>query len=156
MAGKVGVLGVSLGSCVASLAAAFNPQVRAAALLLTAGDFASVVWTGRATRHIQKAMAGRIGLKDLQQLWSVISPSSFVDRFAASEVKLLIVSGTYDQVVLPELAFEFVDQLKVSHVDVKHLCWPCGHYSLGILPFSMMGLLRSFLFLKKTLISIPS
>lgn len=155
-AGKVGVLGVSLGSCVASLAAAFNPQVRAAALLLTAGDFASVVWAGRATRHIQKAMDGHIDLKDLQQLWSIIAPSPFVDRFGASEVKLLIVSGAYDQVVLPKLAFEFVDQLKRAHVDVKHLCWPCGHYSLGILPFSMMGLVRSFIFLKKTLSSIQS
>ena len=153
---EVGVLGISLGSCVASLAAAFNPRVRAAALLLTAGDFASVVWTGRATRHIQKAMDGHVSLKDLQLLWGVISPCSFVDRFAASEVKLLIVSGAYDQVVLPELASEFVHQLKRVHVDVKHLCWPCGHYSLGILPFSLMGLVRSFIFLKKTLSSIPS
>jgi pimeloyl-ACP methyl ester carboxylesterase len=148
---QVGVLGVSLGSCVAALAAAFNPDIRSAALLLTAGDYASVVWSGRATRHIRKAMDGHISLQNLRLLWRVISPSSFVDRFAASSLKMLILSGMYDQIVLPDLACEFVEQLKRTQVSVRHLRWHCGHYSLGLPPFSVLGLVYSFAFLKTTL-----
>jgi pimeloyl-ACP methyl ester carboxylesterase len=148
---QVGVLGVSLGSCVAALAAAFNPDIRSAALLLTAGDYASVVWSGRATRHIRKAMDGHISLQNLRLLWRVISPSSFVDRFAASSLKMLILSGMYDQIVLPDLACEFVEQLKRTQVSVRHLRWHCGHYSLGLPPFSVLGLVYCLAFLKTTL-----
>jgi acetyl esterase/lipase len=148
---QVGVLGISLGSPVAALAASFNPQIRAVALLLTAGDFASVVWSGRATRHIREAMDGRITVEQLQLLWGVISPCRFADRLAASHAKVLVLSGAYDKVVLPNLAAEFVDRLRQAGADLTHLRWPCGHYSLGALPFSIAAFVRSFVFLKRAL-----
>jgi len=150
-AGDVGVLGISLGSCVAALAAAFNPQIRAAVLFLSAGDFASVVWTGRATRHIRKAMEGHISLKTLQSLWAVISPDCFVDRFAEAGTKFLLLWARHDQVVLPGLTLEFLDRLKQARADVVSAGLPCGHYSFGEPPFSIFALVRGFLFLRRRL-----
>jgi hypothetical protein len=153
---QVGVLGISLGSPIAALAAAFNPGISAAALLLTAGDFASVVWSGRATRHIRKAMDGYITLEQLQLLWSVISPCNFVNELSDSNTKLLILSGSCDEVVLPVFAFEFVDRLRHAGVELTHLCWPCGHYSLGAPPFSLAALARSLIFFKRALAKAPA
>ena len=86
-------------------------------------------------------MDGHVSLKDLQLLWGVIR-QLVCGPLRGLEVKLLIVSARMIKSYYLSW-LEFVHQLKRVHVDVKHLCWPCGHYSLGILPFSLMGLVRA-------------
>jgi hypothetical protein len=58
---------MSLGSWVAGLIAAHDPAVRRAALLLSAGSLADMVWTGRATRHIRASLDVEVGLADLRR-----------------------------------------------------------------------------------------
>ncbi len=145
---KVAVLGASLGSSVASLAAAFEPQIDRTILLLTAGDFAEVVWKGRATRHIRQQLEGHVSLDELKRAWSIISPIHFMDNFLRNGSRLLIISASRDQVVPLPVAREFVEKLRRSGVPVKWSTAPCGHYTLSMQPFGSFLFLKSAIFLK--------
>ena len=137
---EINLVGTSLGSCVASLTTAFEHKVTRCALLHTAGDFGETVWTGRATSHIRKALESQISLAQLKEVWSVISASTYVERFAQHHSKLLVVSGRRDRVVLPRLTMAFVEELRRAKVDVEWHLLPCGHYTLGKFPSNIIAL----------------
>jgi len=145
----VALVGVSLGSCIAGLVAAVDGRVRRAALLLTAGDFAETVWTGRATSHIRSAIGSGVTLSDLRKVWSIISTINFVDRYKANKSKLLIISGRLDQVVLIRLSREFVVALRAAGVAVEWRILSCGHYTLGHMPYSFISVFRVIRFLRR-------
>jgi hypothetical protein len=143
----LGMIGVSLGSCIAGLVSAHDTRVTASALLLTAGDFAEVVWTGRATQHIRSGLAGGISLPELQQVWSIISTGTYVRQLARSGHRTLIISASRDRVVAPSLTRRFVEELRGAGGRPAWRILPCGHYSLALFPFSAMAffLLARFL-----------
>jgi pimeloyl-ACP methyl ester carboxylesterase len=147
---EIHVIGVSLGSCVASIASAFEPKISSASLLLTAGDFSEVVWTGRATQHIRKQFEGQIDLPQLRKIWSIISPSSYLKDFARAAVPLFLISGRRDEVVRFDISGRFVDELRQSGVKVKWKIMPCGHYTLSEFPFSWMALAMIVNFLRQS------
>jgi hypothetical protein len=136
--GTIFVMGASLGSCVAGVTAAHDKRVRGSVLLLTAGDFADVVWTGLATTHIREGLEGDIELSKLKDIWSPISLFPFIPRLARRSHRLMIVSARRDRVVLPHLTSEFVDELRAAHANLRWRMLRCGHYSLGVFPFSWM------------------
>jgi hypothetical protein len=143
------VMGASLGSCVAGLASAFDHRIRACNLLLTAGKFADVVWTGRATRHISAALQRALSLQALRAIWSVISLDSFAQYYASNGQHLLVVSGNRDKVVLPQLTEEFVEKLRNARVSVQHVRLSCGHYSMAMLPFNVRAAIELVTFLRR-------
>lgn len=136
---SVFVIGASLGSCVAGLTGAHDERVRGSILLLTAGDFADVVWTGRATRHIREGLQNNLQLSQLEDIWSVISLSPFISRLGRPSHRLMILSARYDKVVLPNLTADFVSELREAHARVRWRVLNCGHYTLGAFPFSWMA-----------------
>ena len=144
---RIGILGVSLGSSIASIVAAHDARVCTAALLLTAGQFGEVVWTGRATRHIRQALEDQLTLAQLNDIWSVISPISYVDRLRDRRLPILVVSGRDDAVFQPELTSQFIGALRNCGMTPRWKVLPCGHYTLGTFPFSLaaMGSVLSFL-----------
>src|SRR5207245_2222290 len=83
---QFGVLGTSLGSCYAFIAAAFDPRIRVCAFNHASTWFGDVVWTGQSTRHIRESFA-QSGLTqdDVRRVFTSISPMSYMDRFAAHE-----------------------------------------------------------------------
>lgn len=140
--GRITVIGLSLGSCVASLAAAHSQEISRVALLLTAGDFGSVVLEGRATRHVRTALAGRVELGQVRRAWEIISPSSYVDRLARRNIPIMMVSGLRDNVILPKLSRRYEDALRAARAPLTALWLPCGHYTLGVLPFNLLAMVR--------------
>lgn len=146
---EIHLLGASLGSCVAFLVTAFDPRVSHCVLLLTAGDFADTVWTGRATAHIRSAIEDHIDIDQLRDAWSIISPRHFAERFAHNGTRLLIVSGRRDAVVRFGLAREFAETLRLAMVDLHWLVFPCGHYSLSAFPFNIATLWSVLSFLRR-------
>ena len=52
---RIGILGTSLGSCLALLTTAHEPRIRAQALNHVSPWFADVVWRGLSTRHVREA-----------------------------------------------------------------------------------------------------
>jgi hypothetical protein len=66
---RIGILGSSLGSCLALLTTAHEPLVRAEALNHISPYFADVVWRGISTAHVREGLDGHIELDLLRRLW---------------------------------------------------------------------------------------
>jgi pimeloyl-ACP methyl ester carboxylesterase len=148
---KIGVVGSSLGSCVATIVAAHDLRVRAAVFLLMASDFGEVVWTGRATRHIRKALDNKITLEALKDVWSIISPITYVPQLRSRSVPVLIISGREDTVFKPYLTQQIVDAFRQNEVDCTWKVLPCGHYTLGTMPFGAYTVILSIRYLETRL-----
>jgi pimeloyl-ACP methyl ester carboxylesterase len=131
----ISVLGTSLGSWVAGLIAAHDPAVRRAALLLSAGSLADMVWTGRATRHIRASFDAEVGLADLRRAWAPLNLENYADKLARTDLELQFVFATRDTVVLPELSRQLVGRLRTAGVEPGILELNCGHYSLSLPPY---------------------
>jgi hypothetical protein len=145
---RVVLIGLSLGSCVAGLVAAHDARIACSALVLTAGDFAEVVWTGRATRHIRRGLESKMGLDGLGSVWSIISTGTFAEKLSRADYGTLIISGGRDAVVKPYLTQRFIDQLQARGAPVRWMRLGCGHYSLALPPFSIATFARLLLFFR--------
>src|SRR5216684_1298120 len=77
---RIGILGTSLGSCLALLTTAHEPLVAAQALNHISPYFADVVWRGLSTQHVRDGFNGHINLDELRPLWAPISPRLYLDR----------------------------------------------------------------------------
>ncbi len=62
---KLGIVGTSLGSCYAFIAAAHDPRIRVAAFNHASTYVADVVWHGQSTRHIRQGIESQIDSGDL-------------------------------------------------------------------------------------------
>jgi pimeloyl-ACP methyl ester carboxylesterase len=146
---RVALIGLSLGSCVAGLVAAHDPRILCSALVLTAGDFAEVVWTGRATRHIRRALEAELTLDQLSSLWSIISTGTFTKELSRAGHNILIISGNRDTVVKPYLTQRFINQLHSHDAQVQWVWLGCGHYSLALPPFNVKTFARLLFFFRR-------
>jgi dienelactone hydrolase len=133
---QFGVLGTSLGSCYAFIAAAMDERLRVCAFNHASTWFGDVVWTGQSTRHIRAAFE-RAGLTqdDVRAVMLAVSPMAYMDVFAEHPKRSLVVYAPYDltfPVALTRGVFENFDARKIDYV-AKLL--PCGHYTTGEAPY---------------------
>jgi hypothetical protein len=129
---RIGIVGLSIGASIASIVAAIDTRVRAAALLLMADDFADVVWTGSATRHVRASLERAFTRDEVRSAWSIISPASYAARLSARLDRLLIVSGELDTVFAPELTRRYVERLRGFGLRPTWIQYGCGHYTLAM------------------------
>jgi pimeloyl-ACP methyl ester carboxylesterase len=129
---RIGIVGVSIGASIASIVAALDARVRAAALLLMADDFADVVWTGSATRHVRASLERVFTRDEVRSAWSIISPATHAARLSARLEQLLIVSGALDTVFVPELTDRYVERLRALGLRPTWIRYACGHYTLAM------------------------
>ena len=137
---QIGILGTSLGSCYAFLAAAMDPRLRVCAFNHASMAFGDVVWEGQSTRHVQAALehAG-LDQEATRAIFACISPVRYMTRFAAAAKQgnrqTLVVHATYD------LTFPLAGSLAVlrgmEQHGVPHVSkvLPCGHYTTGETPY---------------------
>lgn len=144
---KLGIVGTSLGSCYAFLAAAHDARLKVAAFNHAATLFADVVWHGQSTRHIRQGLEPQIDLDRLRGLWAAISPMSYFEQFARWPRKSLVIYAKYDLTFLPEFSLQVVEQFQRHKLDHKIAVLPCGHYSTGEFPYNYLDgwYLASFL-----------
>lgn len=146
---RIGILGTSLGSCVAFLAAAHEPRLKAGAFNHVSHWFGDVVWTGLATRHVRVALENHVTPEQLRQYWAVISPAAFVHRFERRPFRSLFLWARFDPVFLPEYSQLFLAACRDHGLEFEAVALPCGHYTLGQPPFNLLdGLLISRFFLR--------
>ena len=132
---EISVLGMSLGSWVAGLIAANDKTVSKAALFLTAGSLADMVWTGRATRTICESIKPAIELDDLRRAWGPLNLVNHAHHLARDNLELNVVLAKRDKVVLPELSDRLIQGLKHAGAAPSILKLNCGHYSLSMPPY---------------------
>jgi alpha/beta hydrolase family protein len=133
---QLGVLGTSLGSCYAFIAAAHDPRLRICAFNYASTWFGDVVWTGQSTRHVRAAFedAG-LTQSDVRKIFLGISPMAYMQRFVAHPKRVLVVHATYDLTFLPEFALDVLENFKRLGVDYVSKVLPCGHYTTGETPY---------------------
>ena len=146
---SVGILGTSLGSCLAMLTAAHEPLVKAAALNHISPYFADVVWEGLSTRHVRETLEGNVTLDALRRMWLPISPLPYLDLMRGREV--LLVYALYDLTFPVDLSRKLVDAFRRHGVAHEVTVLPCGHYSTGKSPFKWMDGLALCRFLNRAL-----
>ena len=112
---QFGVLGTSLGSCYAFIAAAHDPRLRVCAFNHASTWFGDVVWEGQSTRHVRAALedAG-LTQNQVRQLFLGISPMSYMQRFASTPKRVLVVHATYDLTFPLHLSLEVLKQISAA------------------------------------------
>ena len=135
---KLGIVGTSLGSCYAFIAAAHEPRIRVAAFNHASTYVADVVWHGQSTRHIRQGLESQITLETLRNSWLAVSPMAYFDKFSRYPRKSLIIYAKYDLTFLPELSRNVVEEFERHGLDHKVVVLPCGHYTMGEAPYNYM------------------
>jgi pimeloyl-ACP methyl ester carboxylesterase len=146
---RLGVLGTSLGSCLAMLTASHEPLVRAMALNHISPFFADVVWRGLSTSHVRAGLEGHIELETLRDLWRPISPWSYIER--ARGRKTLLVYAKYDLTFPVDLSRKLVDEFARRGIATDVAVLPCGHYSTGEAPYKYLDAYYLIRFLRRNL-----
>lgn len=145
---RLGIVGTSLGSCYAFLAAAHDPRIRVAAFNHASTYFADVVWHGQSTCHIREGLERDLDLERLRELWRAISPMSYFSQFARWPRKSLIVYADYDLTFLPEFSRQVVAEFARHKLDYQVSVLPCGHYTTGEAPYKYLDGWRLASFLR--------
>ena len=135
---QFGILGTSLGSCYAFIAAALDPRLQVCAFNHASMSFGDVVWTGQSSRHIRAAFETVMTQQQLDAIWGCISPACFMDRFAAPPRKVLVVHATYDLTFLRQYSLEVIRNFREQGVDFESKVLPCGHYTTGETPYKFI------------------
>jgi len=135
---RLGIVGTSLGSCYAFIAAAHDPRIQVAAFNHASTYFADVVWHGQSTRHIREGLETGIDLENLRQVWRAVSPMVYFDKFSRWPRRSLIIYAKYDMTFLPEFSEQVVEEFEKHNLDHKVVVLPCGHYTMGETPYKYM------------------
>jgi dienelactone hydrolase len=146
---RIGILGTSLGSCLAMLTSAHEPRIKAQALNHVSPFFADVVWRGLSTRHVREGLEGYVDLETLRHLWRPISPWSYLDR--AQHTRTLLVYAKYDLTFPVDLSRKLVDEWGRRGMPHEVSVLPCGHYSTGSAPFKFIDAWMLTTFLRRAL-----
>jgi len=135
---RIGILGTSLGSCVALLAVAHDRRVRTAVFNHVSMNFSDVVWTGMSCRHVRRTLEPHVTQEEMRTYWKVISPSAYLDRLRGRDLHSLLVWGRYDTTFRPEFSREVLRGFQERQLRHRAVCLPCGHYTTGKFPFNWM------------------
>jgi hypothetical protein len=147
---RIGILGSSLGSCLALLTTAHEPLIAAAALNHISPEFADVVWRGLSTAHVRKGLDGHLDLDLLRELWRPISPAWYLERMRGRQT--LLVYAKYDLTFPVDLSEDLVRQFRERHIPHEVAVLRCGHYSSGKAPFKFIDGWILSRFLRKALV----
>jgi hypothetical protein len=146
---RIGILGTSLGSCLALLTTAHEPLLRAQALNHISPHFADVVWRGISTRHVRQGLDGHIELDLLRALWKPISPRWYLER--VRDRRTLLVYARYDLTFPVDLSEDLVREFHEHGIPHEVSALRCGHYSSGKTPFKFVDGWVLTRFLKRAL-----
>jgi hypothetical protein len=136
---QFGVLGTSLGSCYAFIAAAHDPRLKVCAFNHASTYFGDVVWEGQSTRHVHAAFEEAGLTQDVvRQLFLGISPMAYMERFAATAKRVLVVYAKYDLTFPLHLSLEVLENFERCGINYVSKVLPCGHYTTGETPYKYL------------------
>jgi len=130
---RIGIMGTSLGSCLAMLTMCHDARVRTGAFNHVSPYFADVVWNGLSTEHVRAGLDGHITLEQLRHAWMPISPWPFIERVKTR--KILLIYARYDLTFPVDLSRSFLKEFDRRGVPHRTAVLPCGHYTTGKTPF---------------------
>lgn len=133
---RIGIVGTSLGSCLAMLAMAHEPRIVVGAFNHVSPYFADVVWRGLSTRHVKEGLEGHVSLDLLRTCWMPISPWPYISLI--NDRPTLLLYARYDLTFPVDLSKRFIAEF--TRLGVRHdtTVLPCGHYTTGKAPFKYL------------------
>ena len=133
---KIGIVGTSIGSCVAFMAFVHNRNIDAAVFNHVSGYMADVVWHGLSTYHVREGIGGHIGLDELREYWMPVSPMAYMSKLAKMPPRPQhYIYTLYDLSFPVELSRDTMKALKAHKIEHDRSSIPCGHYTLGEKPW---------------------
>jgi len=135
---RVGILGTSLGSCIAFIAAAHDPRVRVGIFNHVSMYFSDVVWTGLSTQHVRRGFGDQVSQEQLRRYWSMISPASYLARLRGRPIHNLLIWARHDSSFLPVYSKQVLESFRQLRLPHRVFTLPCGHYTTGQFPFNWM------------------
>jgi pimeloyl-ACP methyl ester carboxylesterase len=135
---RVGILGTSLGSCVAFIAAAHDPRIRVGIFNHVSMYFSDVVWTGLSTQHVRRGFGEVVSQEDLRRYWAMISPASYLRRMQGRDMRNLLIWARHDTSFLPVYSQQVLRAFRELDLPHEVFTLPCGHYTTGQFPFKLM------------------
>jgi len=135
---RIGILGTSLGSCMAFIATAHDPRVRIGIFNHVSMYFSDVVWTGLSTQHVRRGFGDQVSQDELRRYWAMISPASFLERLRGRQIRNLLVWARHDSSFLPRYSQQVLESFRRLQLPHEVFTLPCGHYTTGQFPFNWM------------------
>jgi hypothetical protein len=135
---RIGILGTSLGSCMAFVSAVHDPRLRVGIFNHVSLYFSDVVWTGLSTQHVRKGFGTEVTQDDLRRYWSVISPASYMQRMKDRQLPSLLVWARHDTSFLPHYSRQVLHAFRDLKLPHRVFELPCAHYTTGQFPFNWM------------------
>jgi hypothetical protein len=148
---RVGILGTSLGSCMAFIATAHDSRVRVGIFNHISMYFSDVVWTGLSTQYVRRGFGDQISQDELRRYWRVISPASYLNRLAGRDLKSLLIWASHDSTFLPVYSKQVLQTFRDLRIPHWVFNLPCGHYTTGQFPFNLMDGLAMCRFASRSL-----
>ena len=148
---RLGILGTSLGSCIAFIAAAHDARVRLGIFNHVSMYFSDVVWTGLSTGRVREGFHGHVTQDQLRRYWAPISPASYLERLKGRDMRTLLIWARYDSTFLPVYSKQVLESFKRLELPHQVFELPCAHYTTGQYPFNLMDGLAMCRFAAKNL-----
>jgi dienelactone hydrolase len=147
---QIGILGTSVGSCIAFLAFAHEPDLNAGAFNHVSGYYADVVWHGLSTSHVRAGFADHLTLDELRTYWSPISPFPFMPRLKnMGHRPMRFIVARYDLTFPLDLSLDAIDEARRLDLPLDVVWLPCGHYTTGELPWKAIDAWKIATFFRK-------
>ena len=147
---QIGILGTSVGSCIAFLAFAHEPDLKAGAFNHVSGYVADVVWHGLSTAHVRAGFENHVSLDELRKYWSPISPLPFMPRLRDMERRpIRFIVARYDLTFPLDLSREAIAEARRNDLPLDVVWLPCGHYTTGELPWKAIDAWKIATFFRK-------
>jgi len=135
---RIGILGTSLGSCMAFITVAHERRIRVGIFNHVSMYFSDVVWTGLSTQHVRKGFGTEVSQDDLRRYWSVISPASYLNRMKERNIPSLLIWARHDTSFLPHYSKQVLHAFRDLKLPHRVFELPCSHYTTGRFPFNWM------------------
>jgi dienelactone hydrolase len=147
---QIGILGTSVGSCIAFLAFAHEPDLKAGAFNHVSGYVADVVWNGLSTEHVRAGFADHLTLEELRNYWAPISPLPFMPRVAEMGPRpIRFIIARYDLTFPLDLSHQAIAEARRHKLPLDIVWLPCGHYTTGELPWKAIDAWKIATFFRK-------
>jgi hypothetical protein len=149
---KIGIVGTSIGSCVAFFAFVHDMDIDAGVFNHVSGYPADVVWEGLTTYHVKRSLAGNLTLDELREYWLPISPMAYIDRLATLPPRpQRYIYTLYDLSFPVDLSRDVIKSLRRHNIKHSEVAIPCGHYTLGEKPWVYYDGFKIVSFFRKNL-----
>jgi dienelactone hydrolase len=149
---RIGVMGTSIGSCVAFLAFAHDETLDAGVFNHVSGYVADVVWRGITTQHVRAGIEGALTLEELRALWLPISPMTFAGRLRDQRKRpMRFIAARHDLTFPVDLSHDVIERVRQTGAALDVSWLPCGHYTSGARPWVYLDGWKIVTFLRKNL-----